>query len=152
MGTITDRLAPHRSIGLDTSIFIYHLEANPKFLSITQEILSGIEAGTWIAVASTIALMELTVHPWKQGRSDVAQQYEAILVNFPHLSLINVDRDVARRAAQLRANYNIRPADAIHVATAMVNGATAFVSNDHKFQRLGNIIDIVILDDLLTNG
>jgi predicted nucleic acid-binding protein len=119
MGTITDRLAPHRSIGLDTSIFIYHLKV---------------------------------IHPWKQGRSDVAQQYEAILVNFPHLSLINVDRDVARRAAQLRANYNIRPADAIHVATAMVNGATAFVSNDHKFQRLGKIIDIVILDDLLTNG
>ena len=126
MDRFRERLAQHRVIGLDTSIFIYHLEAHPRYQPLTQELLTGIQAGQQTAVTSTITVMELTVRPWQVGRPAVARQYEALLVHFPNLILGDVTRDVARRAAQLRAHYGIRPVDALQVATTLLHRGTAF--------------------------
>jgi predicted nucleic acid-binding protein len=147
VASLQQRLAPHQLIGLDTSIFIYHLEANPQYLPLTQQILNRVEAGQYGGVVSTVTLMELTVHPWRINRADVARQYEVLLVNFPNLQVIDVSREIARQAAQLRAKYNVRPADAIQVATAMVSQATLWVSNDKKLKRLETEIEVVILED-----
>lgn len=150
MGRLTALLRDHERMGLDTSIFIYHLERHPRYFPLTQALLSGVEAGTWTAVASTVALMELTVRPWQLERPDVARAYEDALTEFPHLTLADVTRDVARQAAQLRGQYNLRPADALHVATALVHDATVFVTNDQDFARL-DILDVVLLHDYVAS-
>jgi predicted nucleic acid-binding protein len=147
MADLEQRLANHNLIGLDTSIFIYHLEGQATYLPLTREILGRVETGQNDAVVSTVTIMELTVHPWRVHRSDVARQYEVLLVNFPHLQLVDVTRDVARKAAQLRAQYNLRPADALQVGTAMISGATLWVSNDKKLKRLEPETEILILDE-----
>ena len=151
MAGIERQLASHQVIGLDTSIFIYHLEAHPRYLPLTTLLLNSVQAGERQAVVSTVAFMELTVHPWRLDRPEVARQYEALLVNFPHLQVADVTRDVARRAAQLRAGYQIRPADALQVATAIVYGATAFVTNDKGLTRLDDILTILVLDAFVTD-
>lgn len=140
-------LAKHSLIALDSSIFIYHFEANPAYLPLTELILSTIADGTCRGIISTITIMELTVWPWKQNRGDVARQYELLLANFPNLTIVDVSRDVARKAAQLRALYNVRPADALLVATGLINGTTAWVSNDSQLRRLASEIKVFILDD-----
>jgi len=150
-GLVEERLARHTVVGLDTSIFIYHLEAHPRYLRLTQALLAGIQAGRQRAVTSTVTIMELTVRPWQVDRPAVAREYEALLVHFPNLTLADVTRDVARQAAQLRARFRLRPADALQVATALVQGATAFVTNDRRLARLAPELDIIILDDLLGN-
>lgn len=147
--SLQQRLGSHRLIGLDTSIFIYHFEANPQYLPLTQEILHHVEAGQCGGVVSTVTLMELTVHPWRINRADIARQYEVLLVNFPNLQVVDVSREIARQAAQLRATYNVRPADAIQVATAMVSQGTVWVSNDKKLKRLETEIEVIILEDYL---
>ena len=147
MGRLRERLAGQAIIGLDTAIFIYHLEAHPRYQPLTQELLAGIQAGRQMAITSTITVMELTIRPWQVGRPAVAREYEALLVHFPHLTLADVTRDVARRAAQLRARYHLRPADALQAATALVHRATAFVTNDRRLTRLVPVLDIIILDD-----
>ncbi|MGQ9710855.1 MAG: type II toxin-antitoxin system VapC family toxin [Anaerolineae bacterium] len=145
---LAGRLAGHPVLGLDTSVFIYHLEAHPRYLPLTMILLAGVQAGQWRAVTSTVTLMELTVRPWQLGRAAVAREYEALLVHFPHLTVADVTRDVARRAAQLRAIYSLRPADALQVATALVHEATVFVTNDRSLARLSPVLDVVLLDDL----
>ena len=147
MERFKEQLAEHSVVGLDTSVFIYHFEAHPRYLPLTQELLTGVQAGQWSAITSAITVMELTVHPWKIGRSAVAREYEALLIHFPNLTLVDVTRDVARRAAQLRALHNVRPADALQVAATLVENATAFVTNDRKLTRLSQVIDIILLDD-----
>lgn len=149
MGELTERFSDHRRIALDTSIFIYHLEYHPRYLPLTQELLAGVEAGLWPAVTSTITLMELTVRPWQLERPDVARAYEDALAHFPHLTLVDVTPDVARQAARLRAEYNLRPADALHAATALTRDATAFVTNDRDFARLSALLDIIVLSDFV---
>jgi predicted nucleic acid-binding protein len=149
MGQLSERVVTHSVIGLDTSVFIYHLEAHPDYQPLTQELLAGVENGQWKAVTSTVTVMELTVRPWQLDRPAVAREYEALLVHFPNLVLADVTRDVARQAAQLRARYRVRPADALQVATALIHGATAFVTNDSFLTRLAPMLDIVMLDDFV---
>jgi len=140
------RLHGHAVIGLDTSIFIYHFEVHPRYLPLTTGILSGIAEGDHRGVTSTITLMELTVRPWQLERQAVVRHYEALLVHFPNLLLADVDREVARRAAQLRARYRLRPADALQVATSLVHNASVFLTNDHRLARLNQLIDVIQLD------
>jgi predicted nucleic acid-binding protein len=147
VGQLDERLADHEVIGLDTSVFIYHFEAHPRYQPLTRVLLGAVQAGRRVAVISTVTVMELTVRPWRLERPGVAREYELLLVHFPHLVLVDVTRAVARQAAQLRARYRIRPADALHVASALLHGATAFVTNDRKLARLAPVLDVIILDD-----
>ena len=149
MDNLTQRLEAHQVLGLDTSVFIYHLEANAKYLSLTRTVLQNIQSGRSQGVISTVTIMELTVQPWRMNRGDVARQYEVLLMNFPHLRVVEVSRDIARQAAQLRAKYNLRPADALQVATALVSGAEVWISNDKKLRRLEPEIDVIILEAFL---
>jgi predicted nucleic acid-binding protein len=80
---------------------------------------------------------------WRLNRADIARHYEVLLINFPNLKLSDVTREVARRAAKLGARYNLRPADALQVATAIIEGATLWVSNDKQFKRLETVTAVV---------
>lgn len=134
-------------VGIDTPVFIYHIEAHPQYSSLTREIFSSMESGKWVGVTSAITLMEINVHPWQIGREDVARKYEALLVNFPNLSIVNIDRDVARIASQLRARFSVSPPDALQVAASLVAGAKLLLTNDRRLSSLQSLIDIVVLDD-----
>jgi predicted nucleic acid-binding protein len=152
MEKLIQKLAAYPAIGLDTAVFIYHLEAHPAFLPLTQPILSGVEQGKWAAVTSIITLMELNVRPFQMGRADIARKYEALLVNFPNLEIVEIGREVARRAAQLRAEFRLLPADALQVATSLCCQIGVFVTNDRRLIRLQPVIDVVILEDYRQSG
>lgn len=147
MEQLAERLTAYTTIGLDTPIFIYHLEAHPVYQPLTRMILSGVEHRQWTAITSTITLMEITVRPWQVSMPGIARKYEALLVNFPNLKMRCIDREVARRAAQLRAELRLRPADALQAAACLVHGAQAFITNDKRLDRLGSFIHPIILDD-----
>lgn len=93
--------------------------------------------------------MEPTVRPRRLGREDVARHYEVLLTTFPNLTVVAVDREVAREAARLRAGYNVRPADALQVAAALVYGAIAFVTHDSRPSRLADRLMMIQLDEFL---
>ena len=149
MDKFSKRLAKAKVIGLDTPIFIYFLENNARYGPLAQLTLNGVEKGKWQGITSTITLMEITVRPWQLGREAAAREYEAVLVHFPNLSIVDVDRNVARAAAQLRAKYNVTPPDALQVAASLSFGAKAFLTNDRRLSRLQELIDVLVLDDFL---
>ncbi len=149
MDELGKRLTKAKVIGLDTSIFIYFLEDNERYRALTQFTFNGIEKGKWEGVTSTITLMEITVRPWQLGKELAAREYEAVISHFPNLSVVDVDRNVARAAAQLRAKYNISPPDALQVAASLSFGAKAFLTNDKRLSRLEELIDVLVLDDFV---
>jgi len=149
VGNLTGELATFPVIGLDTSIFIYHFEAHPIYIPITREILAGIEKGQWEAVTSVITLMEISVRPLQLNRRDVAQKYEALLVNFPHLRIVEINRDITRNAALLRAEYKIHPADALQIASVMSQGGKVFITNDRQLKRAEEHLKIILLEDYI---
>lgn len=149
MGGLGEKLTSAGVVGLDTSIFIYQLEANPTYAKLTKTVFVNLEAGKFQGVTSTITLMELTIMPWRMGHDNIAREYEALLVNFPNLSLSDIDRNVARLAAKLRADFNVSPADALQVAAGIHAGAKAFLTNDKRLSSLQTVVEIWLLDSLL---
>lgn len=149
MDEFSKRLAKAKVIGLDTSIFIYFLEDNARYGPLAQITLNGIEKGKWQGITSTTTLMEITVRPWQLGREQAAREYEAVLAHFPNLSIVDVDRNVARTAAQLRARHNVSPPDALQIAASLNFGAKAFLTNDKRLSRLRDLIDVLVMDEFV---
>jgi predicted nucleic acid-binding protein len=77
----------------------------------------------------------------------VRQVYE-VLLTYPNLEWIAPDLEIANLAARLRAKYKLETPDAIHAATAILRGATAFVTNDSSFERIP-AFKTLLLDRLL---
>jgi predicted nucleic acid-binding protein len=149
MGRLSERLGSISVIGLDTAIFIYHFEKHPSYFPLTQEIFSGIEAGLRKGVASTITLMEIIVKPLALGRQDAARKYEALLVNFHNLDIVDLDRNVIRQAARLRTEYRICPPDALQASVSLLYGADVFITNNGLLKRLQDKLEVIILDDYI---
>lgn len=151
MERLIQKLTKLGTAGIDTPVFIYHLEAHAKYAPLTQKIFSSMENGKWKGITSSITLMEINVHPWRMGREDAARKYEALLINFPNLDIVNIDRDVARFAAQLRARFSLRPPDALQVAVGLVSGAKGYLTNDRRLSSLHGLIDVIVLDDFVVS-
>jgi len=149
MDRLKSLLMKHQRIGLDTSVFIYHLESNPSYLPLTTDLLGMVRNGEVSAVTSTITLMEINVRPLQLGCADIADEYELLISRFPNLHVHEVSIPIARIAAELRARYRLRPADALQVATALNFDATLFVSNDDKLKAAADDITMLMLKDFL---
>lgn len=149
MDAIGRRLNGHALVGIDTSIWIYHLEDNPRYSPLTTAILNAVEAGRPSAVISVVTITELTVQAYRLDQPNIAADYEAHLTHFPNAQVHDVTAAIARRAAQLRGVYSLRTADALLVATSLVAGATAWITNDRALRRLAPLIEILLLDDML---
>jgi len=147
MENFRDALKPHGLIGVDTAPFIYQFEQHPRYHALTNAFFLGIEMGQWQAITSAITLMEFTVRPWQLNRLDIVRVYVDALTHFPNLTIHNVNRECAQVAARLRAHYRLHAADALQVATAMGNHATAFVTNDRQLKRLSPELTIIVLED-----
>lgn len=136
-----------QKVGLDTMIFIYAFEEHPAHLPLLKHFFSVLEKGEIEAVTSTITIQECLVHPYRKKDFALAAQYMVLFRNFPHLSIITVTDDIAERAAFLRAHYNLKTPDAIQVATALISGSRAFLTNDENLASVKGI-DILVLDQL----
>ena len=144
-----ERVAEHRRLGLDSSVFIYEFEQYPRYFALTDFLLHELLDRRAFAVTSVVTLMEVSVLPLRQHRPALARAYEVALANFPNLSVAPVTRDIARVAAELRADYRLSAPDALQAATIIQHGATVFVTNDLQLRRLTPLIDVLILDDFV---
>ena len=133
-------------ICLDTVTFIYHFEDNPTYASLTELIFADIEAGTIEAIASTIAFAEAMTGAKKAKSDALALRYRAIFANYPHLTIMPLDMQVAERVADIRCRYGLKAPDAIAVATALVHHAQALVTNDRNLRRVAEL-DVILLAD-----
>ena len=141
-------LRRHRRIALDTSVFIYQLEANARYLALTDHIFTWIERPGGKAVTSTITMAELLVQPYRAADQQQADEFYVLLSTYPNLEWIAPNLEIADRAAQLRAIHGLRTPDALHAATAIHAGATGFVTNDPVFERVKDF-KTLLLDKVL---
>ncbi len=149
MGTLNElaaRLTHAERIGLDTVVFIYAFERHPQFGAAARVIFHALETGACQGVASTLALGEILVGVKKARHPDLELRYRDVLTRFPGLTLRDADVAVMEAMADLRANYGLPTPDAIHLATALVSGARAFVTNDLRLRQVQEL-DVILLAD-----
>ncbi len=98
-------------------------------------------------VTSTLALMEILVKPLRAVNTRAVRDYTYLITSFPGMTMRAVDVEVAEKASELRAKYNVRAPDAIHAATSIVEGADAFITNDARLQRIAEV-NVLLLSRL----
>jgi predicted nucleic acid-binding protein len=141
-------LRRHRLIALDTSVFIYELEANARYLPLTDLIFSWLEGPDSKAVTSTITMTELLVQPYRDSDDQRVDVFYSLLTTYPNLGWIAPNLEIADVAARLRALHRLRTPDALQAATAEHSGATGLITNDAAFERV-KTFETLFLDSLL---
>ena len=145
---LRDFLRRHKRIALDTSVFIYHLEPNPRYLALTNLIFSWLERAGSNALTSTITMTELLVLPYREGDEQRADDLYSLLSTYPNLDWTAPNLEIAELAARIRALHRLQTPDALQAATAAHTGATGLITNDAVFARVEGF-QTLVLDDLL---
>jgi len=141
-------LRQHRRIALDTSIFIYQLEANVRYLALTNHIFSWLEQPGSSSITSTITMTEVLVQPYRAMDEQRVDEFFGLLSTYPNLEWIAPDLQIADRAAQIRARHRLRTPDALQAATAVQARATGLITNDPVFERVDEF-DTLVLEQLV---
>ena len=123
-------LRRHCRIALDTSIFIYQFEGNPRYIALTDIVFAWLEHAHNEAVTSTITMTELLVQPYRNGDRQRVHEFYALLATFPNLQWIAPGLEIADIAARLRAEHRLRTPDALLAATAIHAQSSGLITND----------------------
>lgn len=130
MGLIAD-LGPG-PVALDTAIFIYYIEEDPRFVSLIDPLFREADRGTRELVTSALTLLEVLVVPFRVGNDLLANRYEALLTRSRGIRLVDLSRDQLRAAALLRATTGIKTPDALQLAAAIGSHCQTFLTNDRR--------------------
>jgi predicted nucleic acid-binding protein len=130
MGLIAD-LGPG-STAVDTAVFIYFIEENPRFLPVIVPLFREADQEKRDLVTSALTLLEVLVVPYRAGNRPLAERYEALLTRSRGIRLVELTREQLRAAAQLRAATGVKTPDALQLVAALGTGCTTFVTNDRR--------------------
>jgi predicted nucleic acid-binding protein len=146
MTKLDKALSGIKKIAIDTSIIIYFMESNPLYDNLISNVFQRISNGSLLGITSIITLIEVLIHPIRQGNTRLQKQYRDLLLNSDNFYTVTVDSSIAELAAQIRSYYNIHIPDAIQIATAKVTGCEVFLTNDINLKRIEDL-SVLILDD-----
>jgi predicted nucleic acid-binding protein len=108
-----------------------------------------VQRGELAVVVSVVTEAELLIRPKRDGVAEAEERIRDLLSE-DGFTVVPVDRQIGRLAAELRARHNLGLADAIIVATAMASRCEAVVSNDGAWRRVTEI-PFVHLDEVASS-
>ncbi len=133
-----------RRVYWDTGLFICFLNAKEKHRrEICEDILKHARDGR-IAIYTSMWTIAEVIKP--KGSPAPLSEAEAKKIGgmfkWPWLHKVQVHEGVAFRAAELSRLYGLKPADAIHAATALMLGVDAMQVWDRDFSKIAKLINI----------
>lgn len=141
-------LRRHRRIALDTCVFIYQLEANARYVDMTDLIFRWLGQPNHTGITSTITMTELLVPAYRSSGEAQVDQFYGLLSTYPNLEWVAPNLEVADIAARIRARHRLRTPDALQAATAVQARATGLVTNDAIFERV-QAFETMVLDSVI---
>ena len=148
MGWVDD--LHERTVLIDTAPLIAYIAKETPYLELVRPLFQAIAKGDLHAVTSMITVAEVLVHPLREDDTELAAQYQDILLHSGNLATLPVSEEIALKTAEVRATHNLRMPDAIQVATALVSGASVFITNDKRL-RVPSPLKRIVLDELLNS-
>ena len=119
-------------VALDTAVFIYFIEEQPRFLPLIEPLFREADAGQRELVTSALTLLEVLVIPYRSGNRQLADRYGALLTRSRGIRVADLTRDQLHAAAQLRAATGVKTPDALQLVAALTTGCSTFLTNDRR--------------------
>ena len=133
---------------IDTNLFIYFLDKSPLYFPIVSELLQAVEQGKLIAVTGDISVAETLVKPYQIKNTLLVANIKSFFFADNFLLIKSHDSDTFDLCAQIRAEYGMKFADALHYATAIKSACKFFITNDIRI-RSTDSIDVILIKDII---
>jgi predicted nucleic acid-binding protein len=137
---------PAGPVAVDTVVFVHFVEQHTELLPVIRPLFVAADSGSLRLVTSAITLLEVLVVPYRAGDLALASRYETLLTRSRGLTLVELERQVLRAAAHLRARSGIRTPDALQIAAALAHRCSAFITNDQRLPRVSDL-PVFLLSD-----
>lgn len=119
----------------DTMLFVYWMEDHPEYARRVHELRSSMGRRRDVLCTSALALGELLVKPNKLKKTDLASAIRDFFQS-SEVEVLPFDAQTAEIYSRIRAENNVSPADAIHLASAVQASVDLFLTNDRRLCRL----------------
>jgi len=132
-------------IALDSWVFLEYFILGSKYNRCKKLLLSKSKK-----VISVIALMEVKHKATKIAGNKKAREFIHDIVTSPSLIIVDVNKTIAERSADLRTKYykegsrELSYADTIHLTTAIFSGCDKFYSGDPDFKDIEEIKTVIL--------
>jgi hypothetical protein len=121
---------------VDTNIFLYAIQAHPRFGKASKDILERIDKGEK-AVTSLINLAEICWWLERHGKIDEMENELRLVAAILNLELVSLALEDFLLASRLVKEYKIDFNDCLALATMKRFGIKKIYSNDPDFDKVG---------------
>jgi len=119
----------------DSNLFIYMHEDHPEFGPLVRHIYEGMIARNDTLCTSVFTVGEVLTLPLRMKDEAAINAIRGSMLS-GEVELLPFTLSMAQRYGQIRAVCSVKPADALHLATAIESKATLLVTNDQKLWKL----------------
>jgi len=120
---------------LDTAIILYLVEEKEPFF---EKVASRLEDTNLELLTSEMGRLECRVKPIRDQDHELLITYDRFFADKVK-DVIEITREVIDTATELRAKYNFKTPDSIHLAAAITSACEVFFTNDHRLDRCTEI-------------
>lgn len=133
-----------KRVFLDTTPLIYFLDADEHFGEKTRQILEEILSDEGEVISSVITETEYLVYPYRTGNQEKVEAFFEF-VDECGIDLYEIDVDIAKKAAQIRAEYkDFKAMDSLQLAVAVCSGCDTFLTNDKRLRQFRELKCITV--------
>jgi len=140
MGSILMRT--NRPVYVDANVFLNAILYSPKTNSEAAraiQFLKRVIHNEFDAYTSWLTWDEVIYITRRELGHEISKQKGREFIAYPNLKFENVNSDIISSAQGFLDKYNVRPRDAIHLATAVAKNITEIVTFDQDFKGIEEI-------------
>ena len=136
-----------KKVFVDTAPFIYFIEKdsnNPQYYEKVKAFFKYGYDNDKRFVSSVITMEEYFVFPYRNKAYSLIDMFNR-LVATTDMEMIEIDQEIAKKAAQIRAEYKgFKAMDALQLATACLSQCDLFLTNDKQLKQFREIKCITV--------
>jgi predicted nucleic acid-binding protein len=118
----------------DANVIIRLIEGDSATRAPLEARLAPLRGTGRFLLTSRLSRLECRVKPLRSGDSALLALFDAFFAG-AEVALLDVTEPVLEKATEIRAALNLKTPDAIHLASAILAGATAFLTGDRNLAR-----------------
>lgn len=119
----------------DAAPIIYLVEKVTPFF---ERVIERIEKPEILLATCSLSRLEARVKPVRDNNLSRLQEFKEFFDHEIALE-IGISLEVIDKATELRAKYNFKTPDALHLAAAITSACEVFLTNDHRLDRCTEI-------------